>query len=128
MSSDIVARKPVGERAAARRAARHDDGVAVKIAAHGTDAHTKLNREILDPHALHDVSLPQIVLQTVKAQTARPKLATLTKRTRTLTPQLTTVLNQCLLALHTHPALRCDLTRTRLQGIVRGSDGKCAGG
>jgi hypothetical protein len=106
---------PVGERTPPRRAGRHDDPVAIKITAHGAHARTKLNREILDPDTLHDVSLPQIVLQAIKAQTAGPKLATLAKHTSTLTPKLTTVLTECLLALHTHPTLRCDLTRTRLQ-------------
>jgi hypothetical protein len=68
---------PVDERTAPRRAARDLDAVTVKITADGADARPQLNREILDPDALHDVSLPQIVLQAVKAQTAGPQLPAL---------------------------------------------------
>jgi hypothetical protein len=59
--------------AASWRVACHGDGVAGEIAADGADARTQLGGEVLDPDALSDVSLSQIVLEVVEAQVARSK-------------------------------------------------------
>jgi hypothetical protein len=100
---------------ASRRVPRDGDLVVGKIAAYGADARTELGREVLDTDALHDVALPQILLETVKPQAAGPTLATFAKRTGTLSSELPTVLNERPLTLHPHPTLRRDLARTRLQ-------------
>jgi hypothetical protein len=98
-----------------RCAAGDDDAVTIQITAYGTHARAKLRREILNPDALHDVSLTQIVLHALVTQAARPKLAALAKRSGTLTPQLPPVFNKRLLALRAYPAACRHLPRTRLQ-------------
>jgi hypothetical protein len=100
---------------APRCAARDLDGVAVKITPYSTDARAKLRREILDADALHDVPLAQIVLKAIEAEAAGSELAALAERTSPLAPQLPPVLNQRLLALHTHSTLRCDVPCACLQ-------------